>query len=312
MTRILTLFRCFQERVLAARTVHFASDQLYWECAHSFEQERGIICDNESDFYKEYSLKTLSNDRDAWHRMVAEYTSRNLTFQSDKLPALSGVISALQKLTGDTCHAGIWRSWFLLGLLWRVQIPDQDIYVFAPKDPVRLQFWRAPSWSWASLEGVGLYDIIERFVYSWDYIAQFEDCEVIPSGINPLGELKSGYARIRGSLTTLTAVDQKAIGHLSNGRACTIQLTDKRHVYSGVYFDHERFDTCDVVMITPYAGLAIRPVESKQNTYVRVGAILVYLRMGISTDTGDVVLSEGESQTLTAVDYPQSTSITLI
>lgn len=117
MSIMLTQTRCFQERVLAVRTVHFASDQMYWECANSFEQERGDVCDYERDFYKEYSLKTPFSDRDAWHRVVAEYTSRNLKYQSDKLPALSVVISALQKLTGDTTYAGIWGTWFLLGLL---------------------------------------------------------------------------------------------------------------------------------------------------------------------------------------------------
>lgn len=110
-------------------------------------------------------------------------------------------------------------------------------------------------------------------------LAQLEDYEVIPSGLNPLGELKSGYARIKGPLTSLKLVEQEAIGHLSNGRACTKQLTGQRHVCSGVYFDHEICDSCEVVMIMPYAGLAIRLAESNQDTDVRVGAVFVYLRM---------------------------------
>jgi hypothetical protein len=313
MEAMLTPMRCFQERVLAVRTVHFASDQLFWECAHSFEEERGIIPNNDQETYKEYSLNTLSNDRDAWQLMVTEYTSRNLTYQSDTLPALSGVISAMQKLTGDISYAGIWRSWFLLGLLWRVQIPNQDVYVFAPKEPQRLDFWRAPSWSWASLEGVALSNFTDEFTRSCEeYIAHFEDCAVIPSGINPLGELKSGYAKIRGPLTTLTTIDQEVLGHLCNGRACTIQLTRQRRVYSGVFFDHEMYDTCDVIMITSHLGLAIRPTKSTQGTYVRVGQLSIYERMYDVANDANMVVSKGLERTLTASDYPEPTSITLL
>jgi hypothetical protein len=68
---------------------------MYWECAHSFEEENGIVRDGDSDFYKEYSLETIAKDQDAWHRMVREYTTRDMTYQTDKFPALSGVISAL-------------------------------------------------------------------------------------------------------------------------------------------------------------------------------------------------------------------------
>ncbi|KAH4481480.1 hypothetical protein HBH89_249140 [Parastagonospora nodorum] len=64
-----------------------------------------------------------------WLRLIEEYTS------CDKFPALSGVTSALQKLTGDACLAGTWKSFFLQGLLWRLQDPNWDEYVFFPKTP---------------------------------------------------------------------------------------------------------------------------------------------------------------------------------
>ncbi|KAF2026588.1 HET-domain-containing protein, partial [Setomelanomma holmii] len=153
---------CFQERVLANRTLNLASDQMYWECAAAFAEEGGTVNSSNDDhyFYKEYSLQTVIDDLkdhtkrgDAWYRMVQEYTSRNITYQTDKLPAFSGIASALQEVTGDEYYAGLWKSWFLEGLLWRLQIPSSDIYVFVPKEPQRLDFWRAPSWSFAALEG---------------------------------------------------------------------------------------------------------------------------------------------------------------
>jgi hypothetical protein len=233
------------------------------------------VCEDELDFYKEYSLRNISEDRDAWYLMVGEYTSRDMTYQSDKLPALSGVISALQKLTGDTCYAGIWRSWFLTGLMWRIQVPELDTYVFAPKKAQRIGFWRAPSWSWAALEGVILYDILQRYVDSGDVIARLEDCNVVPKGINPLGELESGYAKLKGPLTTLAVAPEGTMGHTSSERGYTIRISPQRHVYSSVYFDLESYDTCDALMITSHTGLAIRPVDIHENTYVRVGAVVL-------------------------------------
>jgi hypothetical protein len=99
---------CFQERVLAVRTLHFATDQMFWECAEHFEEEQGVIRDEAGYYTRDYSLQTIadaltsmkSDDLDtrpthAWAHMVEEYTSRNMTCQSDKLPALSGIIEAL-------------------------------------------------------------------------------------------------------------------------------------------------------------------------------------------------------------------------
>ncbi|KAF1829294.1 hypothetical protein BDW02DRAFT_485652, partial [Decorospora gaudefroyi] len=94
-----------------------------------------------------------------WFGLIEEYTAREMTYPTDKLPALSGVVSALQCSIGDICLAGIWKSWFLEGLLWRLQHPDWDSYVVLPKKPYRVESWRAPSWSWAALEGVVLYTL---------------------------------------------------------------------------------------------------------------------------------------------------------
>tara|TARA_R110002003_G_scaffold62_2_gene5554 strand:+ start:5152 stop:6039 length:888 start_codon:yes stop_codon:yes gene_type:complete len=295
---------------------------MYWECAQSFEHEQGDVDSSDDKFfyYKEYSLRTIAHDLinrtqrgDAWYRMVQEYTSRTMTYQTDKLPAFSGIASALQELTNDTCYAGIWKSWFLIGLLWRLQKPSLDNYVFVPKEPEQLDFWRAPSWSFAALEGVVLYDILERLDSTSEELAQLEDCEIIPSGRNALGELKSGYARVTGPITTLTSTDQGHIGNVSNGKAYTVKVSEHRHVLAGVYFDLEECDNCDALMITPYAGLAIRPVSATKDTYVRVGAVATYQRMGLLDDSGHfLTVPDPLNLVLSASDYPPPTTVTLL
>ncbi|CAO2647630.1 Nn.00g085520.m01.CDS01 [Neocucurbitaria sp. VM-36] len=309
---------CFQERVLATRTLHFASDKMYWECAQCFETEEGIVNDHEEDFYKEYSMEKIASglknaaesedpnaSRDAWFRLIQEYTSRNMTYQSDKLPALSGIISALQIITGDICYAGIWRSWFMKGLLWRLQVPEWDMYVFTPKQPSQVGFYRAPSWSFASIEGVVLYNEVDR-VDAWNFCAQLEDCSVTSKGNNPLGELESGFARITGPVTSIVSVAQ---GVTQNGRTGMVCLRDQRLVAAAVYFDFDRYDSCQVLMITPHTGIAISPVGEDKDTFVRVGAVSVY---PLWDDIELFRASEKPDRFLTPSAFPQPRSITII
>jgi hypothetical protein len=158
-----------------------------------------------------------------------------------------------------------------------------------------------------------LYDMLEGNSDVNNRCAEFEGCHIVPSGKNNiLGELKSGYARIKGPLTTLTAVAQKYIGHTSQGRACTVRLLEHRHVYAGVYFDVDTYETCDVVMITPGAGLALRPVDGRKGTYVRVGALSVYMSEGVVDDKGDPVSINERLSSLSPSDYPEPTSVTLL
>ncbi|KAF2729260.1 HET-domain-containing protein, partial [Polyplosphaeria fusca] len=127
----------FQERILAPRTLHFGSDQMFWECANdsSFEHSLPHIAEElVSGTYRRLSATK-------WATLVSSYTALNITYGSDRLPALAGIITKLQDLTRDVCYAGLWKRHFLSGLLW---------YVDNPKKPAE---YRAPSWSFAALDG---------------------------------------------------------------------------------------------------------------------------------------------------------------
>jgi hypothetical protein len=81
-----------------------------------------------------------------WHDLVQRYTSLALTREEDKLVALSGVAEeyARRRLEADDVYlAGIWKSDWIHGLLWY----STDKHRKRPKE------WRAPTWSWASIEG---------------------------------------------------------------------------------------------------------------------------------------------------------------
>jgi hypothetical protein len=295
---------------------------MYWECAERFEEERGVVKEDETLFYKEYSLERIAGglkkaaksdnpdkERDAWFRMVQEYTSRDMTYQTDKLPALSGIISLLEcELPTDKCYAGIWRSWFLRGLLWRLQVPEMDLYVTVPKPSHKVK-WRAPSWSFASIEGVVLYDKTHD---TSNICAQFLECSLSPkSNNNPHGELEkeTGYANIRAPITSVVNIEPDLT---RNGRACMIKLTDQSLVAASIYFDLDRYDACAALMITPHLGLAIVPVPNKNDTYLRVGLIQVSPLWDAMKNINLFRSANPPDRFLHAASLPGSTCITIV
>ncbi|RAR12327.1 HET-domain-containing protein [Stemphylium lycopersici] len=329
---------CLQERVLATRTLHFASQQMYWECSAHFKTEVGDTLDHKS--CPEYSLDrvaaglnsvkqapmlklpvhaheiketwAVNTDWRVWFRLVQAYTSRNMTYQTDKLPALSGVISALQKLTGDTCLAGIWKSWFLKGLLWRLQDPEWDLYVFDGKTPCRPAAWRAPSWSFASVEGVVVYAILE-IDYGNGLCAELLECSLTPkSSKNPLGELVSGFAKIKAPVVQVSKIAKE---QSYTGRDCMVHMGENQVTEAGVYFDVECYDSCEVLMITPHTGIAVVPVHGRDSmTYSRVGAVEVYRIFDPKGPGGkdDGPASTNRDKFLSIADWPEPSVVFLL
>ncbi|KAI4615878.1 hypothetical protein J4E80_006297 [Alternaria sp. BMP 0032] len=324
-----------QERILATRTLQFTSYNMRLECSKQVFTEPQFV--DEYGTAKETSLERIGQGLESiknaapttgtqqilvpavigrsygwrvWARMIEDYTSRNLSFASDKFPALGGVISALQELTGDTCFAGIWKSWFLQGLLWRLQDPNWDEYVFFPKEPQRAVPWRAPTWSFASVEGVVLYLLLEEN-FDQALCAELLSCEVTPKGKNPLGELTDGFAKIRGPIAAVSAVSSD----LSlNGRECMVSMTNGRLAEASIYFDIDVYDSCQVLIITPHMGVAIIPTEVAEGTYTRVGVVSVYRVFDAGSDTRSrgKRAHENRDRSISASHYPSPEIITLL
>ncbi|KAL8738938.1 MAG: hypothetical protein Q9181_000350 [Wetmoreana brouardii] len=138
-----------QERELSSRILHFSQDTLLWE----FKTSKASI-DLPWLHYRAY-------DRDPPPKFMydsAEEASgqycQNLTYAKDKLIALSGIAHDHQeKRVGDKYAAGLWESDMPSALLWRtLDLPYQNYPCQRPSN------YRAPSWSWASVDGHVLYD----------------------------------------------------------------------------------------------------------------------------------------------------------
>ncbi|KAE8442219.1 hypothetical protein EG329_003748 [Mollisiaceae sp. DMI_Dod_QoI] len=87
--------------------------------------------------------KDIEMAQEKWPRILTEYSTRTLSDPEDRLLAISGIANHYSELFRDEYLAGIWRRDLPAGLMW------SNIHRRYPR-PLRS---RAPSWSWAAIDG---------------------------------------------------------------------------------------------------------------------------------------------------------------
>ncbi|KAK4212534.1 hypothetical protein QBC37DRAFT_401418 [Rhypophila decipiens] len=112
-----------------------------------------------------------------WYKWVAEFSRRSLSKPTDKLPAIAGLAAKLLAVLGWTYAAGLWTRDLHTGLIWSAVIPKSLV---RHKTPLR-----APSWSWASVDGDVQYPLWSRSSrrnpgYDWPtQVNEGEDLQIL-------------------------------------------------------------------------------------------------------------------------------------
>jgi hypothetical protein len=115
---------------------------------------------------------------DNWYNILIEYNKRSITQKSDVLPALSGLAMRFQQAIGDTCLAGLWSGDLKAGLLWSFDGSSN-----------RSTTYRAPSWSWASVQTCRLrMNYNHEKITSTNHLSDIYNAEVAYRGVNVLGK----------------------------------------------------------------------------------------------------------------------------
>jgi hypothetical protein len=109
------------------------------------------FCGNQEDFQKidrtecAKILEGPTSNQEVYkywcENLVSPYSTRQLTKLNDRLPALSALASKFSLRLNDNYLAGLWERDLITGLRWKTQRPGRNLLN------------RAPSWSWASVEG---------------------------------------------------------------------------------------------------------------------------------------------------------------
>jgi hypothetical protein len=142
-----------------------------------------------------------------WQLFCCHYTYRELTFPADKLPAISGLARRIaHRQISDTEYlAGLWKCDLMSCLLWYPKERGKE-----------LKNYRAPSWSWASLDGA----IWWLDWQSGSRTGRQTHCTILDAqttlvGLDPLGAVKDGYLKIVGPMLKVDLSWSKWPGHHS-------------------------------------------------------------------------------------------------
>lgn len=129
----------FQEMILSRRRLQFCHDSVIWNCHCASGENNFMAFKNLTQHLYSYLMK-----RD-WREIIQEYTrDRQLGLPEDKLAAISAIAMVHTKSARKTYIAGLWKEDLPIDLCWWVQGPP-------PK--LGSTRYRAPSWSWASVDG---------------------------------------------------------------------------------------------------------------------------------------------------------------
>jgi hypothetical protein len=229
-----------QERLLAPRTLHYGSNQVFWECSEGLLAEDGTpfpatflslnsLLRSHRIGWIDHGLPSGSGGQlnlieglydnvprhgrwdGGWLALVQNYSRRLVTKPDDRLPALAGLARILADRTGDRYLAGLWYSHIEEDLCWRVYAREEmkiggRNYGSGPETLIkrygrtlsavgRPAKYRAPSWSWASVDASVLF-----MQLNFDHIVvMFEGGYVEPVGKDMYGQLKAAWIQLKVS-----------------------------------------------------------------------------------------------------------------
>lgn len=296
-----------QERLLAARVLHFGGEQLFWECSELTACEscpEGIsehlkipyARAGERDFaskiwklfftplptsYRDFEMSTEGKGLayDVWRTTIRRYSRAKLTKETDKLVAISGLAKAIRSLLHDTYLAGLWQNSIEWDICWSVESQSEGSEIC----PSRPSKYRAPSWSWASIDG----EISYKQSYASDkhtLLLAVYHASVTSLTDDDTGQVVDGHLSVCGMLRRVT---QRSDGLYLNGERVDENLVSSLQLW----LDCESPASDGYYFVLPHhldedghlEGLTLECVDASLGCYRRCGRA----RMNSSRRTKD-------------------------
>lgn len=202
---------CLQEFYLSPRALIFSGQALQyccqydtWNIGNSFyntiaDVQLPDILLHSTPPHAEHGSSEWSEVHGGWSQIIAMYTKRAISKQSDKLVACGALAEACHRILRVDYLAGLWRDTLLHDLLWYVAARPLSRTVSC-RPPVE---YRAPSWSWASTADGSHVGMQWRTTAYADKtaVAEVICCEVtLKDQELPFGEVAAGLLVLRAML----------------------------------------------------------------------------------------------------------------
>jgi hypothetical protein len=289
-----------QEEILSFRSLCYDPWEARWRCPGL----RACECVPEGfprkSFTDEESGMEASLFRE-WQEIVRQFSRRKLTFSKDKLPAISGIASEFSRYWQTDYLAGLWRHQLREHLAWFVTDLSKH------PNTSRASEFRAPSWSWASIDGdqLRVQSLPKGSQPQYGHRTSRADglvCDILAcwtkpcSLLNPFGEIHSGALILKGRLavgkcgpgiTIKWAVDRTPIHDLNSGKH--VGWFDPDDYSEKLSFDQvwcmpllDQEGKLQCLALAPFsesatvvnpAGLEQNPGSSSPSVFTRVGTI---------------------------------------
>lgn len=266
-----------QERLLSQRILYFSSTRMYIECFHNVRSDDCHYTIRWNHHYNDVatkkSIKHLQKSLhclDYWSEIIQNYANLRLSKPKDRLPALSGLASEIQKATNAQYLAGIWREDISTGLAW---------FLSRPKEAEQAQTlsnddYIAPSWSWAAAKHKIEFQISLRR----KEVLKVVDCDVPPAGLDPFGMVNRGFIQVKGRIRH--AVVRNLPSYMFPAtRELYVQSDEPQSRSIAVYVpdDVRSLDLPEFEVLLLYLGshvraaLSIEKTQSHPDEYRRIG-----------------------------------------
>jgi hypothetical protein len=297
---LLTRAWAFQERLLPSRTIHFHAEELVWECKTNMRCECGQLDDHYLKTAEHLNADHLEESPDSnsaswlkslfasvemtnmasdgacliWLDLVSEFSRLDLTYEGDRLPALSGLAAKFLHCSMGDYFAGMWSQTLHLALLWESIWEEKSSTLPTGHSPL------APTWSWASVPLAGSNAISYNNVFN-DHCKPSPDFTVLKlsgkvQGKNPFGWVKNGLLCVRGACVKCIAVAQPKGRWALKPRASRLTLSEHEDLLH-IAVDGPNLILQNTKLVCLYLatgrGICLRKIARNPTRYRRVGLV---------------------------------------
>ncbi|KAF5617597.1 het-domain protein [Fusarium tjaetaba] len=125
-----------QEQILSTRLIHFTNTQMFYQCTDGLSSEDGNIHDKGArlptrvERVSEWRSSYAPKRPFPWSRWVTEFSARPLSFDSDRITAMAGLIGHYEHISLQRPMLGLWEGTLWIDLAWYSYTPREKKHCY--------------------------------------------------------------------------------------------------------------------------------------------------------------------------------------